>query len=89
MYHIKGYIKSQELNLYGTVTKTDGLMEQQVVRRKLVNLRVKHRLKKGHLRMGKNEKKKGGGKNGTGRTGLPGKVNNYFRILSHTMFQNY
>ena len=28
MYHIKGYIKSQELNLYGTVTKTDGLMEQ-------------------------------------------------------------
>ena len=39
--------------------------------------------------MGKNEKKKGGGKNGTGRIGLPGKVNNYFRILSHTMFQNY
>lgn len=36
-------------------------MKQQVVRGKLVNLRVKHRLKKGHLKMGKNEKKKGQG----------------------------
>lgn len=36
------------------------------------------------------KKKKGGaGKNGTGRIGLPGKVKNYFRILSHTMYQNY
>ena len=57
-------------------------MEQQVVRSKLVNLRVKPRLKKGHLKMGKSEKnKKGGGKNGTGRIGLPGKIKKLFQDL--------